>query len=65
MLSHRVLPLCLLAGAGLAVTALPAEEKKPAVEPSAVSIEMGKDTIEFRHGKNVTAIYQGFSNTVS
>jgi hypothetical protein len=56
MLSTRIVAACLLAVAGVA--ALPAaEEKKPAVEPSTVSIDVRKDVIEFRHAKAVTAVY--------
>ena len=55
MPSRRTLSLCLLAGLAVALPA--AEEKKPAVESSAVAIEVQKDVIEFRHGKSVTARY--------
>src|SRR5262249_26787512 len=57
MLPSRILFVCLLAGAALALAALPAEARKRPPAVPAVAIDVQKDVIEFRHGKDVSARY--------
>jgi hypothetical protein len=58
MLRSPILFASLLAGAGLTGAALPAaEEKKPADKARAVVIELGKEFIDFRRDKDLTARY--------
>ncbi len=57
MLTKQTLSASLLAAAGLVAAALPAEDTKRSLNAPAVAIDVQKDFIEFRHGKDLTARY--------